>query len=39
VRLPPLREACPEYANRFLRQAQDERLAYRRAQGFGSFRC
>jgi hypothetical protein len=24
-----LRQACPEYANRLLRQAQDERLAYR----------
>ena len=27
-----LRQACPEYANRFLQQAQDERLTYRRAQ-------
>jgi len=32
-RIRTLRQACPEDANRLLRHAQDERLAYRRAQG------
>src|SRR5712692_8082395 len=34
-----LRQACPEDANRPLRQAQGERLAYRRAQGRTEYYC